>query len=51
MGSRDGGTYKTVCEKARGATVLEGLPVSMKEAEGGAGKAVEKWLTKLGLKK
>ena len=51
MGSRDGGTYKTVREKARGATVLEGLPVSMKEAEGGAGKAVEKWLTKLGLKK
>ena len=51
MGSRDGGTYKTVREKARGATVLEGLPVSMKEAEGGAGKSVEKWLTKLGLKK
>ena len=51
MGSRDGGTYKTVREKARGATVLEGLPVSMKEAEGGAGKAVENWLTKLGLKK
>ena len=50
MGSRDGGTYKTVREKARGATVLEGLPVSMKEAEGGAGKSVEKWLTKLGLK-
>ena len=49
MGSRDGGTYKTVREKARGATVLEGLPVSMKEAEGGAGKSVEKWLTKLGL--
>ncbi len=23
----------------------------MKEAEGGAGKSVEKWLTKLGLKK
>ena len=51
MGSRDGGTYKTVREKARGATVLEGLPVSMKEAEGGAGKSVEKWLTKLELKK
>lgn len=51
MGSRDGGTYKTVREKARGATVLEGLPVYMKEAEGGAGKSVEKWLTKLGLKK
>ena len=32
-------------------TVLEGLHVSMKEAEGGAGKSVEKWLTKLGLKK
>lgn len=51
MGSRDGGTYKTVREKARGATVLEGLPVSMKEAEGGAGKSIENWLTKLGLKK
>ena len=51
MGSRDGGTYKTVREKARGATVLEGLPVSMKEAESGAGKSVEKWLAKLGLKK
>ena len=51
MGSRDGGTYKTVREKAKGATVLEGLPVSMKEVESGAAKKVEKWLTKLGLKK
>lgn len=51
MGSGDGGTYKTVREKAKGAVVLEGLAVSMKEAEGGAGKSVEKWLTKLGLKK
>lgn len=51
MGSGDGGTYKTVREKAKGAFVLEGLAVSMKEAESGAAKKVEKWLTKLGLKK
>ena len=38
-------------EKAKGAVVLEGLAVSMKEAESGAAKKVENWLTKLGLKK
>ena len=51
MGSGDGGTYKTVREKAKGASVLEGLAVSMKEAESGAGKSVEKWLKKIGLNK
>ena len=29
----------------------QGLPVSMKEAEDGAGKAVEKWVKKIGLNK
>ena len=52
MGSGDGGTYKTVRELAKGAaTVLDGLPVSMKEAEKGAAKPVEAWLKKIGLKK
>ena len=51
MGSGDGGTYKTVREKAKGASVLEGLAVSMKEAESGAAKKVENWRKKLGLNK
>lgn len=47
MGSRDGGTYRTVKELAPGATVLEGLPVEMREAENGAEDAISKWLKSL----
>ncbi len=44
MGSEDGGTYKTVKELAKGATVLEGMPVEMKEAEKGNPEKISKWL-------
>ena len=47
MGSRDGGTYRTIRELAPGATVLEGLPVEMGNAETRPVKAVEKWLNSL----
>lgn len=49
MGSRDGGTYRTIKELAPKAKVLEGLPVEMSDAERGPAKAVERWLA--GLKK
>ncbi len=48
MGSRDGGTYRTIRELEPGATVLEGLPVEMKAAERGCADAVSKWLGSLG---
>ena len=44
MGSRDGGTYRTIKELAPKAKVLEGLPVEMNDAERGPAKAVAKWL-------
>ena len=44
MGSKDGGTYRTIRELEPKATVLEGLPVEMKEAEGSASKKVSRWL-------
>ena len=44
MGSGDGGTYRTIRELEPKATVLEGLPVEMKEAEGSASKKVSRWL-------
>lgn len=47
MGSRDGGTYKTIRELAPRAKVLEGLPVEMSDAENGPEKAVAKWLNSL----
>lgn len=47
MGSRDGGTYQTIRELEPKATVLEGLPVEMSDAESGPEKAVKKWLTSL----
>ena len=47
MGSRDGGTYRTIRELEPGATVLEGLPVEMKAAERGCTDAVSKWLRSL----
>lgn len=48
MGSRDGGTYKTIKELAPGAKVLEGLPVEMSDAENGAKEIIKKWLSSLG---
>ena len=47
MGSRDGGTYKTIQKLAPGARVLEGLPIEMSDAESGAAGAVKKWLENL----
>ena len=49
MGSGDGGTYKTIRELEPGATVLEGLPVEMTDAEKGAADAVTKWLKALNI--
>jgi flavodoxin len=49
MGSEDGGTYDTIRQLEPGATVLEGLPVEMKEAEQGAQKQIAAWLSKLNL--
>ena len=47
MGSRDGGTYKTIRQLAPKAKVLEGLPVEMSDAEKGPEKAVNEWLSSL----
>ena len=47
MGSKDGGTYKTIRELAPGARGLEGLPVAMRDAENNPEKAVENWLKSL----
>ena len=49
LGSRDGGTYKTVAKLAKGAKVLKGLPVEMNDAEAGASAAVTQWLRQLGM--
>lgn len=49
MGSRDGGTYRTIAELEPNATVLPGLPIEMSKAEAGPSRAVAKWLKKLGL--
>ena len=47
MGSGDGGTYRTIRELEPGATVLEGLPVEMREAENVPSAAVARWLKKI----
>ncbi|MBQ7505650.1 MAG: NAD(P)H-dependent oxidoreductase [Ruminococcus sp.] len=44
MGSGDGGTYRTITQLEPNATVLNGLPVEMSEAERGCKDKVEKWL-------
>ena len=44
MGSKDGGTYKTVKRLAPNATVLDGLPVEMTQAERGDAEHIAKWL-------
>lgn len=49
MGSGDGGTYRTIRELEPNATVLEGLPVEMRDAESGAANAVRQWLGNLQL--
>ena len=48
MGSGDGGTYRTIRELEPDATVLEGLPVEMRDAENGAEERIAKWLNKIG---
>ena len=44
MGSGDGGTYKTVMRLAPNATVLDGLPVEMTQAERGDAEGITRWL-------
>ena len=48
MGSRDGGTYRTIRELEPNATVLDGLPMEMSEAERGDPKKIAAWLKKIG---
>ena len=48
MGSFDGGTYDTIRQLAPKATVLEGLPVEMSEAERGQSERIASWLKTLG---
>ena len=49
MGSRDGGTYKTIRQLEPKARVLEGLPVEMSVVEGDISGQVESWLKSLDL--
>ena len=49
MGSGDGGTYRTIRELEPNAKVLDGLPVSMNDAETGAADKRENWLKKLNI--
>lgn len=44
MGSRDGGTYRTIAELEPQATVLPGLPVEMGAAEKGEPEVIADWL-------
>lgn len=50
MGSRDGGTYKTITELEPGATVLPGLPVEMSQAEKGEPEVIAQWLKRIGVR-
>ena len=50
MGSKDGGTYRTIRQLEPKASVLEGLPLSMKEAESGSPEKISSWLKKLNLR-
>ena len=47
MGSRDGGTYRTIQGLEPDAKILLGLPVEMSDAENGPAGAVAKWLCSL----
>lgn len=49
MGSKDGGTYRTIRNLEPHARVLEGLPLSMKEAETGCPEKIKSWLGRLNL--
>lgn len=49
MGSGDGGTYETIRELEPNANVVEGLPVEMSVAEGGAKEAVTRWIKSLNM--
>ena len=49
MGSKEGGTYRTIRELEPNARVLEGLPVEMSVAEGDPSRQVEKWLKSLNI--
>ena len=48
MGSGDGGTYATIKKLAPNATVLDGLPVEMKQAEKGDAQRIAQWLKSIG---
>ena len=47
MGSKDGGTYKTIRELEPNAKVLDGMPIEMSDAEKGNPERIAKWLKKL----
>ena len=49
MGSGDGGTYRTIKQLEPNATVLEGLPVSMNDAEGNVTEKVSGWLHRINM--
>ncbi len=48
MGSRDGGTYRTIRELCPESEVLDGLPIEMRAAEAGPTALVRDWLSRLG---
>ena len=48
MGSGDGGTYATIKKLTPNATVLDGLPVEMKQAEKGDAQRIAQWLKSIG---
>lgn len=48
MGSGDGGTYATIRKLTPNATVLDGLPVEMKQAERGDAQRIAQWLKSIG---
>lgn len=51
MGSYDGGTYEHMKKLIPKATILNGLPVEMSDAESGSPQSVNKWLKSLGFVK
>ena len=49
MGSKDGGTYRTIAELEPNAKILKGLPVEMSEVENGCKDKVKKWIQSLNI--
>ena len=49
MGSKDGGTYRTIAELEPNAKILKGLPVEMAEVENGCKDKVKKWIQSLNI--